>query len=135
MLGKKDGMNLSATIAKMRAAGMSCEAIVTALECIVLDDADQDELEPEKSPAARRQAAYRERRRLGDGQWETLRWTVLERDKHTCHYCGAEANSVDHKIPLMRGGSSELDNLVAACKRCNSSKRDGDAPKWVGTAA
>lgn len=49
-------MNLSATIAKMRAAGMSSEAIVQALECIVIE-----QVTPERSGAARRQAAYRER--------------------------------------------------------------------------
>jgi hypothetical protein len=51
-------MNLSATIAKMRAAGLSSEAILAVLECIVL------EAKPEKSGAARRQAAYRERNAL-----------------------------------------------------------------------
>ena len=52
-------MNLSATIAKMRAAGMSSEAIVMALECIVTE-----QVTPERSGAARRQAAYRERNAL-----------------------------------------------------------------------
>jgi hypothetical protein len=51
-------MNLSATIAKMRACGMTAEAILLALECLVLDQT------PERSGAARRQAAYRERNAL-----------------------------------------------------------------------
>ncbi len=113
---------------------MTCEAIVTALECLVLDYDIQDEAPQEKSAAARRQAAYRERRRLGEGDWERLRFQVLTRDNHTCHYCGNPANAVDHKIALAKGGSSDLENLVAACKPCNSSKRDGDAPKWIMTA-
>lgn len=50
-------MNLSATIAKMRAAGMSSEAILLALECLVIEQT------PERSGAARRQAAYRERQK------------------------------------------------------------------------
>lgn len=48
-------MNLSATIAKMRAAGMTSEAILLALECLVIEQT------PERSGAARRQAAYRVR--------------------------------------------------------------------------
>ena len=54
-------MNLAATIAKMRAAGMTSEAILAVLELIVV------ETKPERSGAARRQAAYRERNALRNG--------------------------------------------------------------------
>lgn len=41
----------------------------------------------------------------------------------TCFYCeSAPATSVDHFIPLARGGAHELSNLVGACQSCNSSK-------------
>lgn len=118
-------MNLSATIAKMRAAGMSSEAIVQALECIVIE-----QVTPERSGAARRQAAYRERHDLTSTEWRKLRQFILERDHHTCHYCGAMANAVDHKVPLNLGGRSNEDNLVAACRPCNSAKRDRKAEEW-----
>lgn len=40
-----------------------------------------------------------------------------------CFYCEtAPATTVDHFIPLARGGSHELSNLVGACRSCNSSK-------------
>lgn len=42
--------------------------------------------------------------------------------KDPCLYCGAPAEHVDHFIPLSRGGTHDLDNLVAACKACNLSK-------------
>lgn len=74
-------MNLSATIAKMRAAGMSSEAILLALECLVVDQT------PERSGAARRQAAYRERQKHnalrnvdnGDGEMDANKGFDKER--------------------------------------------------------
>lgn len=39
-----------------------------------------------------------------------------------CYYCGAIATSVDHRIPLVRGGSHWPANLVPACVPCNSCK-------------
>jgi 5-methylcytosine-specific restriction endonuclease McrA len=35
-----------------------------------------------------------------------------------------DATTVDHIIPVAKGGTDDLDNLVAACKRCNFSKQD-----------
>lgn len=44
-----------------------------------------------------------------------------------CYYCGKEFNptdlTMDHKIPLSRGGKSEKINLVPACKECNNKKK------------
>ena len=60
-----------------------------------------------------------------DAAWTLVRLRVLERDRHTCHYCGRAATSVDHIIPLSRGGARlDPSNLVAACVSCNSRKRD-----------
>jgi 5-methylcytosine-specific restriction endonuclease McrA len=40
-----------------------------------------------------------------------------------CFYCEvAPATSIDHVIPLARGGAHELGNMVGACQSCNSSK-------------
>jgi HNH endonuclease len=53
--------------------------------------------------------------------WQRIRAVVLARDEHRCHWCGRDANTVDHLKPLAMGGE-RLDpaNLVAACRRCNS---------------
>ncbi len=40
-----------------------------------------------------------------------------------CRYCGADATSIDHRIPLSRGGSHWPSNLVPACGDCNCRKR------------
>ena len=51
-----------------------------------------------------------------------------------CCYCGArERLSVDHLIPTMRGGENVGDNLVWACRSCNSSKCAHDALEWLNT--
>ena len=52
------------------------------------------------------------------------RRAVFVRDEHRCQYCGGRADSLDHVIPKSRGGRHEWDNVVAACRRCNTSKRD-----------
>lgn len=42
-----------------------------------------------------------------------------------CHYCKlAEATTLDHKIPLIRGGTHIIENLLPACEPCNSAKSD-----------
>lgn len=54
------------------------------------------------------------------------RFQVFSRDEYRCVYCGATGKEaplhVDHKISLADGGTSEFDNLVTACERCNLGK-------------
>ena len=52
------------------------------------------------------------------------RRAVFVRDDHKCQYCGAPADSLDHVVPRSRGGEHSWENVVAACSRCNTSKRD-----------
>ena len=60
--------------------------------------------------------------------YKKVREKVLHRDNFTCFYCGQEANTADHLIPISKGGISSEDNMVACCTRCNSGKRDRIAP-------
>lgn len=39
-----------------------------------------------------------------------------------CSYCGEPADSVDHIQAITQGGSSDWDNLTAACRKCNAQK-------------
>lgn len=52
------------------------------------------------------------------------RRAVFARDDWTCQYCGAAAENIDHVVPRSRGGSHTWDNVVAACRRCNSRKEN-----------
>ena len=51
-------------------------------------------------------------------------WEELLRDYDgRCAYCGStERIEADHRIPLCRGGSNEIGNIVPACRRCNRRK-------------
>lgn len=63
-----------------------------------------------------------------------LRFEILRRDNHTCQYCGEKAPDVtlhvDHVKPKTLGGNDSPENLVTACKDCNTGKTSSslDAP-------
>lgn len=51
-----------------------------------------------------------------------------------CVYCGhlfftRDNISVDHYIPLSNGGTNDSDNLLPACRDCNSRKGNSNLPK------
>jgi 5-methylcytosine-specific restriction endonuclease McrA len=72
--------------------------------------------------------------RLPVSQWAPLRDAVIERDGFMCTYCGDTDAPLcaDHVIPLSRGGTNLIDNLVCACIPCNSSKSDRLLEEWRG---
>ena len=53
-----------------------------------------------------------------------------------CHYCGRSTPprelTMDHVVPIVRGGTSEKGNVVPSCKECNSRKRDLLPLEWEG---
>ena len=52
------------------------------------------------------------------------RRAVFARDEWTCQYCGSQAENLDHVVPRSRGGAHTWDNVVAACRHCNSRKEN-----------
>ncbi len=52
------------------------------------------------------------------------RRAVFARDENRCLYCGDTAENIDHVIPRSRGGQHVWENVVAACRPCNSRKED-----------
>ena len=52
------------------------------------------------------------------------RKAVFARDRHRCQYCGAAAENLDHVHPRSRGGDHTWENVVAACRPCNTRKGD-----------
>lgn len=57
-----------------------------------------------------------------------LRFEIFKRDAFTCQYCGAKAPDVilelDHIIPVAKSGTTDILNLITACKACNAGKSD-----------
>lgn len=53
-------------------------------------------------------------------QWENIKTLAGNR----CHYCKKEFKklTMDHVIPLSRGGEHNPSNIVPACQSCNASK-------------
>jgi len=66
------------------------------------------------------------RRRPTDEEWEIM----MDRQGGVCPYCGDDLSNstrythVDHKRPLIRGGSNSLRNMQLTCKECNLEKGD-----------
>ncbi len=59
------------------------------------------------------------------------RRAVFARDGWACQYCGSPAENLDHVVPRSREGEHSWDNVVAACRRCNS-KKENRRPEEVG---
>lgn len=100
----------------------------------------------ERATGAKRTALHRKKKACNGDVTESverqviprpIRTKVYERDGHACVYCGrgegehapTEAASdgelsVDHVIPVTRGGSNEISNLVTACVPCNNFKNN-----------
>ena len=56
--------------------------------------------------------------------------TQWKRQCRACAYCDAPPTTVDHVVPLVRGGTNYEGNLVPCCKRCNSSKAGHMVIEW-----
>lgn len=58
-----------------------------------------------------------------DAKWRKLsKW--LREAQPWCSWCGTTADlTVDHIVPLVLGGTNELDNLRVLCRSCNSARK------------
>ncbi len=54
-------------------------------------------------------------------------WWKRRRSTGRCHYCGRTYRpadlTMDHLVPIVRGGKSVHANVVPACKECNAKKK------------
>lgn len=54
-------------------------------------------------------------------------WWKRKCSKGRCYYCNSKVHpkelTMDHIVPLIRGGKSSRSNIVAACKECNNKKK------------
>lgn len=83
---------------------------------------------PEVKDMARR---YKLKRREIEPGHDWKEWiTLLKKYNNRCYYCGVKMTKKegprqrtrDHLIPLSRGGTDTLENIVPACRSCNSKK-------------
>jgi 5-methylcytosine-specific restriction protein A len=62
------------------------------------------------------------------------RWWQRKTASGLCHYCGKKMVfkeiTMDHLVPLTRGGKSSKDNLVPSCKACNNKKKNMLPLEW-----
>lgn len=76
------------------------------------DEIDPGRIKKEKAKARELRASQWWRNKLAEG---------------TCHYCGGKFDkdqlTMDHVVPLSRGGKSSKGNAVVCCKECNNKKK------------
>ena len=81
----------------------------------------------------------RRARKRGNGGTHTLaEWQEkLTLFAGCCIYCGRDDRPLtrDHKVPLTRGGTDDIANLVPACRSCNSKKRTLTAQEFLALRA
>lgn len=73
------------------------------------------------------------RRRLAEQkEFSTKDWkSLIERYEGCCAYCGCSGvMTMDHVVPLTRGGRHSVGNIVPACHSCNSSKNNRFIVEW-----
>jgi len=67
------------------------------------------------------------RERIKARKLKNTRWWRRKIERGICYYCGKKVPpselTMDHKIPLSRGGTSDRSNIVPCCKECNNKKK------------
>lgn len=128
------------------AAGLTGELLVAAVaemeEGATL--AHQEPQQPQRSGSAQRMARYR-RRRQENGlnpnspEYVESKGALRERDCGLCIYCGEPGTVTDHMLPIIQGGTDDIDNLGLACRPCNGAKAGKTPEQWgrpiIGEAA
>ncbi len=74
-----------------------------------------------------------------DNPSDAAKMRVMRRDKYMCAYCGIDGKDaelqIDHIVPVAKGGSHHISNLVTSCRACNQSKGVGEKPKSIQVKA
>lgn len=108
--------------------------------CKIIKYSFTERLEPYCSPCMRSLAKERRRAHLAGVPRETYnRLKVFERDNWRCQLCGKKtrpdkktphhrAPTIDHIVPISKGGADVESNVQTACFVCNSKKAAGGRP-------
>jgi 5-methylcytosine-specific restriction enzyme A len=61
-------------------------------------------------------------------------WWKRQVAKGVCHYCGnrfsAKELTMDHIVPVSKGGKTTKGNVVPCCKTCNTEKKSKLLMEW-----
>lgn len=76
-----------------------------------------------------KEAQKETRRRKATGSFTLEEWNAKKKlFNHTCPSCGKKEGeiklTIDHAVPLIAGGTHNIDNLQPLCAHCNFSKRE-----------
>ena len=87
-----------------------------------------------------RYCAIRRTRKASSGNPISLEWWTALLDlfeTKVCLYCSKENQvlTMDHFVPLLRGGKTEMGNLLPCCKSCNSKKWAHLPEEWLSSSA
>lgn len=84
---------------------------------------EYQKLHPEQGREKYRRYRTRINNAPGDGITREQETQLFEEYSNHCVYCGSENKlTIDHIVPLSRGGANDIDNAVPACVSCNCSK-------------
>ena len=61
---------------------------------------------------------------------QRLRRGIFDAWNGCCAYCGQGADTLDHVLPVVKGGLTVRTNLIPACRPCNLAKGHADAIEW-----
>ena len=80
---------------------------------------------------ARERGARRRARKANNGIYLITSKEKKRLYQSSCFYCGSNKQiQIDHVIPIARGGTHSIGNLVAACAKCNNHKRARFVMEW-----
>lgn len=86
----------------------------------------------DKNPQMHRAALQRRRTKIRQsGICKISSKEIAKLYSNRCFYCqSADKITLDHVVPISRGGRHSIGNLVAACSSCNSSKNNRFITEW-----
>lgn len=70
---------------------------------------------------------FQKKQRLKAKELRRSQWWKAQLAKGVCHFCQQSFPAIDltmdHLIPISRGGETKKSNVVTACKECNTQKK------------
>ena len=79
----------------------------------------------------RNQSARRRANKKNNGEYKLTKKELTKLYSSNCFYCGKNKSiEIDHVIPLSRGGTHSIGNLVSACRNCNARKNNKTIMEW-----